>query len=80
MNVHAPELTGYSEREARLKQTIDQYVRLSIKSDGDALEHHELDELLVAEMSMKRQARALGLSHRQLELMVARARGHHKPG
>ncbi len=76
MTEDAPELAGYSQREARLWDTIDRYLRLSLEFDRGTLQGHELDELLFTEMRMRQQTRELGLSKRQLELMLAKARKH----
>jgi len=70
--VSAPELKNYSEREKQLHDAIDQYARLMLKADKGELQLNELDELLLTETNMRKQYRELGLSKRQLELMLAK--------
>jgi len=70
--VSAPELKNYSEREKQLHDAIDQYARLMLKADKGELQLHELDELLLTETNMRKRYRELGLSKRQLELMLAK--------
>jgi len=72
MNAHAPELKGFSEREAELQRSVDECARLMLKADSGELQITELDRLLFAENSIRKQARELGLSSRQLELMLER--------
>lgn len=70
MTAHAPELNGYSEREAQLRRTIDRYAHLMFKEDKGMLRGNELDVLLLTGVRMREQARELGLAKRQLELML----------
>lgn len=70
MTARAPELKGYSKREAQLQIAIDRCARLMIKADRGELQLQELDELLLTEISMRNKSRELGLSARQLQLML----------
>ncbi len=72
MNSRVPELKGFSEREADLQLAVEQCARLMIKADNGELQIEELDELLHSETNIRKKARALGLSSRQLELMLER--------
>jgi hypothetical protein len=65
-----PELQGYSKRDAQLQIAIDRCARLMIKADRGKLQLQELDELLLSEISMRNKSRELGLSPRQVQLML----------
>ena len=70
VTARAPELKGYSRHEMQLQIAIDRCARLMLKADREQLHLGELDELLLAEISMRNKSRELGLSKRQLELML----------
>lgn len=72
MSSRVPELKGFSEREAALQLAVEQCARLMLKADNGELQIDELDKLLHTETKIRKQARALGLTSRQLELMLER--------
>lgn len=73
MSANAPELKGYSEREAQLQAAVDHCARLMLKADRGTLGLPELDELLLAEIDMRNKSRALGLKKHQLQLMLEKS-------
>ncbi len=68
-----PELAGFSQAEAQLRETIEEYARLTLRADRISLQGRDLEQLLFTEERMKQQARALRLKNLQLELMLDRA-------
>jgi len=72
--------TSYWERftrsEAQLRSAVDRYARLMRKADNGRLQGNELDQLLLTALRMRNEARELGLTNRQLELMLERMAEH----
>jgi hypothetical protein len=66
----------FAKSEVELRHAVDRYARLMRKADKGRLQGNELDQLLVTALSMRNEARELGLTNRQLELMLERMVEH----
>ena len=66
----SPESVQLSKSQALLRNAVDRYARLVCKADKGRLQGNELDQLLLTALSMREEARELGITNRQLEVML----------
>lgn len=70
MSAVPPEFKRLSRSETQLKQAVGQYARLMRKADTGRLRGDELDQLVLTGLSMRQEARELGITNKQLDAML----------
>jgi len=70
MTQRAPQSSHLSKSQAHLRSAVDRYARLVHKADSGRLQGDELDQLLLTGLRMRTEARVLGITNKQLELML----------
>jgi len=66
----SPESGHLSKSQALLRNAVDRYARLVCKADNGRLQGDELDQLLLTGLRMRKEARVLGITNKQLEVML----------
>jgi hypothetical protein len=66
----------FAKSEAELRNAVGRYARLMHKADKGRLQGNELDQLLLTALNIRNEARELGLTNRQLELMLEKMVEH----
>lgn len=66
----APSNVDAKRSETQLMDAVDRYARLMRKAEKGRLQGGELDQLMLTALSMRKEARELGVTNRQLEQML----------
>ena len=65
-----PESVQLSKSQVLLRNAVDRYAKLVCKADSGRLQDDELDQLLLTGLRMRTEARVLGITNKQLEVML----------
>ena len=72
MNTSDSEQHRHAERRLQLRNSLNQYARLLLKSNGGSLLQDELSVMFLTAARMRKGAWELGVTNRQLEQMLER--------